>query len=297
MSIKKKISNLWAWNSVGRSGEADLSKLIELYIRGGRIPWSEGYMEFRWSEISRYLSAPDVPVFFNLRSLPPGFGVGLDERIAEYPWIVNKIANRNGRILDAGSTFNYKSILDVVCKEDRELTIFTYHPESNCFNNRKINYVYGDLRDMLFRDGYFDIVISQSTIEHIDMDNGIYGYKGEGSSAGKSYEYLKAIREMLRVLKSGGLLLITFPFGRYEDHGFFQQFDKEMLRRIIEILSPLGKHSVDFFKYEPSSWRFAEEAELGDVVSFNPHTGRGKGHDGAAHCRGICCIEFIKDKA
>jgi SAM-dependent methyltransferase len=46
-------------------------------------------------------------------------------------------------------------------------------------------------------DGYFDVVYSMSVIEHID------------GAAGDS----QALREMIRVLKPGGLFLISVPFG------------------------------------------------------------------------------------
>jgi len=34
-----------------------------------------------------------------------------------------------------------------------------------------ISYIFEDLRESCFRDDYFDIVVSLSTIEHIGLDN------------------------------------------------------------------------------------------------------------------------------
>jgi hypothetical protein len=97
-------------------------------------------------------------------------------------------------------------------------------------------------------------------------------------------------------VKPNGKLLLTFPFGKYEYHGFFQQFDSEMFDKILNLLENSGIVKTDFLKYEKAGWRFAQKDELLLVESFNPHTGKGKGNDGAAHCRSIACVEFIKNK-
>jgi SAM-dependent methyltransferase len=201
------------------------------------------------------------------------------------------------KLLDAGSTFNYEFILNHLDFNKVELSILTYAPESPNFNEKKISYVYADLREIPFRDEYFDVVLSQSTIEHIDMDNSIYGYQLQHheNQETKSYEYLKAIAEMFRVLKKGGKLLLTFPFGKFENHGFFQQFDEEMLNRILTFLDEQGTYTTNFFRYLPNGWIACEKEDCKDVESFNPHTGKGKGTDGAAHCRSICCISFQKN--
>jgi hypothetical protein len=96
------------------------------------------------------------------------------------------------------------------------------------------------------------------------------------------------------VLKSDGKLLLTFPYGKFENHGFFQQFDREMLDRVLELFRKQGTYELTFFRYLNGGWNFCEQEDCADIVSFNPHTGRGKLDDGAAHCRSVCCIEFTK---
>lgn len=269
-------------------------KKIKTYFRNGRVPWSVGYEDYKFAFINETINSDEKLRFFKNKELPVDFGVGLDERVVEYPWIFSKIAAVASATLDAGSTFNFDFIVEHPLIKKKELTIYTFYPEYNCFFNNRINYVYGDLRKMYFKDNCFEEIVSQSTIEHIDMNNSIYGYEGDVSNE-KSYEYLIAVKEMVRILKPGGKLLLTFPFGKYENHGFFQQFDREMVQKILDLFTGAGITTMDLFKYEKSGWRFAHMDELAEVTSYNPHTGKGKSDDGAAHCRSISCIEFIKN--
>ncbi len=269
-------------------------KTIRNYIENGRIPWSVGYNEYKNDCIKSSIYASDNFVSFKNKSLPPGFGLGIDERSVEYPWIISKLSGKQNTLLDAGSTFNFEFMVDHPLVKKKDLTIFTFFPENYCFFKKRISYVFGDLRSMYFKDACFEEIVSQSTIEHIDMDNSIYGYSEENCLEKKSYDYLKAVSEMIRILKPGGKLLITFPFGKYEYHGFFQQFDTEMYQKVFDLFEGMGDVDTDYFKYEKSGWRFAKQEELSEVMSYNPHTGKGKGDDGAAHCRSIACIEFVK---
>lgn len=210
--------------------------------------------------------------------------------------IFSKLTTGNTKILDAGSTFNFDFIINHPLIENNDLTIFTFAPESINFLKKRISYVYGDLRTLPFKNELFDTVVSQSTIEHIDMDNSLYGYdlSYNKNVLIKSYEFVIAIREMVRVLKRNGTLLLTFPFGKFENHGFFQQFDNEMLDKIINLLDCLGSSQVTFFQYKNDSWNFANREVASNEESYNPHTGKGKKGDFAAHSRAVACLEFKK---
>lgn len=275
-----------------------VSDPVQTYINGGRVPWSPGYNEYRWKFISEAIGNNTlIAQIKSEKKFPEGFGIGLDDRAAEYPWIFSRVVQGNCRLLDAGSTFNFSQIVEHPEIANKDLSILTYHPEKSNFCSRRISYLYSDLREMPFKDAYFDMVVCQSTIEHIDKDNSIYGYDIEKvTEEKKSYEFLKAIHELVRVLKPGGVLLLTFPYGKFEDHGFFQQFDREMLGLVYDAMARSGKFWTDFILYRKEGWQFASAEDCDKAESFNPHTGRGKGDDGAAHCRCICGIEFIKNK-
>ncbi len=270
---------------------------IDQYLNSGRIPWSIGYNEYKWNSILKSINDFNILEKFRTNQLlPEFFGLGVDDRSVEYPWIFSNIKNGKGTMLDAGSTFNYASLVELPIIKTKELTILTYFPEAINFNSNRISYLYSDLRDIPLKDNLFDEVICQSTIEHIGMDNSMYGYNNTTAEIGKAkdYSYLDAITELVRVIKPKGQLLLTFPFGKYEFHGFFQQFDKEMLGKMKEIFDKNGKTTFDFFQYKKEGWFWSDIDNASNSESYNPHTGVGKGDDGAAHSRAICCVKFVK---
>ncbi len=261
-----------------------------------RVPFSFGYNSFKWNLISESINNSNILEGFAKGNTPTSFGVQLDERVFEYPWIFSKLNPKQKDVLDAGSTFNFKSIVDHSFFTNSNLHIYTFYPEKYNFNRDHVHYEYGDLRKMCYADQSFDVVVSHSTIEHIDMDNQIYGYdisKNENTKK-KSYEYLNAVIEMLRVVRPGGKILLTFPYGTFKHYGFFQQFDEEMVQKIIILLDKEGTSTIEYGKYHPSGWSFAQKEECDSMLSHNPHTGEDKGKDGAAHCRCVCLIEFVK---
>jgi SAM-dependent methyltransferase len=290
MKFIKKI----LFNTISRYNSYYSSKRIKRYLNKGMISWSPGYSEYRTLEIIKAINNNSLLKKF-INTIPQGFGLKLDERIVEYPWIFSNLSNSEGMLLDAGSTFNFEYIVNHPTVSRKQLSIFTFYPERNYYSSKRISYIFGDLRNMPFKDCLFDEIVCQSTLEHVDMDNSIYGYQidNKASQMGKSYEYIKAISELHRVLKSKGMLLITFPFGKYENHGFFQQFDNEMVEKLMEVLRN-GKVETYFFLYTQGGWRYSTLEECYDSISYNPHTGVGKGNDGAAHSRSICCIRFTK---
>ncbi len=281
----------------------EIKKLISpirkiVYNATGKKPWGYGYGDVRWELIENSINDSELIKKFSNKQIPEGFGVGLDERVVEYPWLFSLLSNNEkSTLLDAGSTFNFSQIVKHPKVKNKEVTIYTYYPESENYIDNRISYQFGDLRNMPLASSWFNEVVCQSTIEHVDMDNSIYGYELEKVKdiKEKSYEYLKVIDELIRVLKPKGKLLLTFPYGKFENYGFFQQFDAEMAGKIFEKFNANGTFNDNYLLYSKNGWQFKTANDCKDSISHNPHTGQGKGIDGAAHCRCVCCIEFIKN--
>jgi hypothetical protein len=64
---------------------------------------------------------------------------------------------------------------------------------------------------------------------------------------------------------------------------------------IFEKFNANGTFNDNYLLYSKNGWQFKTANDCKDSISHNPHTGQGKGTDGAAHCRCVCCIEFIKN--
>jgi hypothetical protein len=65
---------------------------------------------------------------------------------------------------------------------------------------------------------------------------------------------------MKRVLKPNGWLFLTLPFGRYENHGWFQQFDSALLLDLISQFRPRKEERV-FFRSSPQGWQQCSEED------------------------------------
>ena len=272
--------------------------LIDVFITNGKIPWSKGYWPYKMQVISELIQDETQLEYFRKKNLPERFASGLDERVIEYGWFFSKLTDDHKNLLDAGSTLNFPEFVNSNKISKIKLYIQTLAPEKVFFNNRKISYIYDDLRFIPIRDNFFDAVMSISTIEHIDMDNELFGVESGNNKnvSEKKYGYLNACLEMLRVCKSQGDVFITFPYGKWKSYGFFQQLDNEMVDRILDALGQDAKLVEEsYFVYESQGWHYSDRESLKDSTSYNPHTGEDKGNDGAAHCRGICCLHFKKN--
>ena len=198
-----------------------------------------------------------IPLVVDAGALPSGYGVALNERAVEYPWVIPRL---RGRVLDVGSTLNHGWVLDRVLPHVSELHIVTLAPERRNFLQRRVSYLYADARELPYKDDVFDTVCCISTLEHVGMDNS--GYGGSGGSVDPDVEQSRAVAEMRRVLAPGGRLLVTVPYGRPENRGWLRQFDEPTLRRVFD----LDSATVTVYMYAGrGGWELASLATAADA--------------------------------
>lgn len=273
---------------------------IAMYEKDGRRPWSRGYLASRFALVGSTLAdAGLMDLFRNSRPLPEGFGHGYDERVAEYPWVLSRLAPGGGRLLDAGSCFNFPEIIDRPEVRDKDCTIFTLAPEGNCFWNRGISYQFGDLRNMPFRDAWFDEIISISTLGHVGMDNRLYT---KGHQAGKvGLEAEQAVSELVRVLRPGGKLYVSVVYGkhqliRWHDGSVFaEQFDQALLGDLVRAFGGCSSVKASIYGYTEKGWNVSSLEGSADVEYYNIHTAQGYDPDNAAAARAVAFIEAVKE--
>jgi len=269
-------------------------QLYELLCRWGFVllgkrPWSFGYNAYKRYEIKKNI----VSGRFVEGNLCDGYGFRIDERIVEYPWLFSQLPRGNGRLLDAGSALNYDYLLSMDPLKSKKIFIYTLAPEKKNYPERGISYIYGDLRSTCFHDDYFDWIVSISTVEHIGFDNTMLYVNDPELKECDSGSYLKAILEFYRILKPGGILYITVPYGKHNLHGWFQVFDSSMVDALISEFSPC-EYEEFYYKYHPMGWRVSNRQESRDATCFDIHKSQKYDSDYAAFSRAVACLKLKK---
>jgi SAM-dependent methyltransferase len=221
-------------------------------------------------------------LFASNGALPAGLGAGYDERVVEYPWLFSR--DLGGRVLDAGSVTNHRHILERLLLTVDDLTIATLAPEPLAFNSMGVSYLYADLRELPLRDNWYDQVICLSTLEHVGMDNTLYGGHAR-PDADPAEAAARAFRELLRVVRPGGRIHLSVPFGRHEDHGWFRQFAREDVDSLFEGAG-VGRREEAVFLHSERGWRRLAAARAADVA-YNSESGRAA--DLAVAARAVLC--------
>lgn len=196
------------------------------------------------------------------------FGLFLDERIVEYPWLISKIKNIDGCLLDAGSVLNFNYLLHNTALRNKKIFISTLAPEKHAYWNYGISYVYEDMRDICYKDNYFDMVTCLSVIEHVGMDNTKLYTCDPLKNEQTPTTYLTLIAELRRVIKSGGTLFLTIPFGKHQNYGWLQVFDGSMVDLIIKEFKP-STCVESYFKYSRSGWESCSRTDAVDCEYFD----------------------------
>jgi SAM-dependent methyltransferase len=286
-----------------KSANSDKAAL-EIFESNGRIPWTAGYAVYREQLVCRTLEDLGLMELFRSGApLPPRFGFGADERCIEYPWVMARLADISGRILDAGSALNHDYILEQRPFERNKLHILTLAPEGACFWRKGISYIYDDLREIPCRDNYYDAVVCLSTLEHVGCDNRIFSH-ADADNEKNLDDFVLVMREFRRVLKSGGRLLLTVPFGAYGYFGTFQQFDRDALSHALDAFGAAAGTTESFYRYSVEGWQLALDIECADChyvgwLADAWHHGQFPNPvpaepDLAAAARAVACVELIK---
>jgi len=267
------------------------------------VPWTHAYQEVRQRSLREALNDGGVLERFATGApLPDGYGRGLDERIVELPWCVAQLPVAPGRLLDAGSSLNHALLLDLPQLSRMRMHVVTLAAEPGFLWQPGVSYVFEDLRALPFADGLYDVVVSISTIEHVGCDNTYY-VGGAASPEARLDDFVLAVREMRRVLKPGGVLLMSVPYGAHQFHGAFQQFDRQRLSAAEEAFGP-AEVTESFFRLSQGGWqRATDEACAGSVyvqwVADLMRTGRWPEEprlepDYAAAARAVACVRIMK---
>lgn len=227
-----------------------LQRNASAWVNHGRVPGTRGDTAAKWLSIERAL--------LGANSHPYGYeDGGLDERVVEYPWVFDRLTalhTPGSPILDAGSVLNHPRIL-AHCRRagHSPLSIVTLKYEGRAEVSDDVRYEFADLRALPYRDAWFPLVISLSTLEHVGMDNTGYG-DTSGVSSDPATEALRAIQELGRVTAPRGTALVSVPFGIRSNRGWLRVFNEEDLNSLTRSSGWLVEQ-VRFFRATRDGWR------------------------------------------
>jgi len=215
-------------------------------------------------------------------------GFGTSERFIEIPWCLHRHGHAKV-VLDIGyahaemeylqglANLNIPELVGLDIAPPKHLTVTT--PTGAV--RPLLKPVQADVRNTPFEADTFELIFCISTIEHIGMDNSNYhpGMIDVASTCGD----FEALRELCRITRPGGRLLLSVPFGKYQNHGWFQQYDFDRLMRLATA-SDYIVNEVNFFAYH-NGWRECFPHELKTV---------GYQTNGAVNAAGLACLELLK---
>ena len=212
-------------------------------------------------------------------------GAGHTERVIEIPWALSKY-NGGSRVLEVGCSFaseNPEYIQGLKALNIPELHgIDISSVDSPHFIKRT-----ADIRESGYETGFFDFVLCISTLEHVGKDNTKY-YQPVAElpqdPQSSSAPDVMALREMFRILKPGGKLILTVPFGKFVDYGWFATYDSQAISILFQSI-PSAKINAEYFKYTNNGWMPCVPGELAET-SY--------GENGAPAAAGLACFEITK---
>jgi hypothetical protein len=270
--------------------------LIDQYLEAGRIPWSPGYSKFKTRTILESIKSPEMLELFRTGApLPHGYGERIDERVVECPWALAKIGMEPGRLLDAGEVLNMPYFLETPQITARQIFIWSYEVSQFLFYPH-VNYIRGDFRDPLFRDGIFKTICCISTLEHVGMwwiPKPPFEITLKQPQVEKDPEAFKGVLKMFHnLLEPGGRLLLTVPYGFGEDQDWLRVFDMEGVADIKAAFGGKTLSETYYRHFAEEGWRPVGADECGDARCFNIVKTPEFGPDYAAAARAVACLEL-----
>jgi SAM-dependent methyltransferase len=224
-----------------------------------------------------------VPVYFERRATPRNrvwrlllgalvwnYDLVTVERVVEIPWVFQNLGLPPGaRILDFGCSQSPIAL---------HLASLGYHVvgvdlRPYDFTHPNLRVLQGDFLESGFAEGEFDAVVAISAIEH----TGLAAY---GELPRERADH-RIVAEFSRVLRGGGRLLLTVPYGRQGQTSWYRVYDCETL---AALLAPFMITKIDYYAgVGRTAWHPVAEEEAARVDSVTP-----------ARTHAIACVRAVK---
>jgi O-antigen chain-terminating methyltransferase len=201
------------------------------------------------------------------------------ERSVEVPWVLGKYRGER-RVLEVGYAFAEEHYLRALVELEIPFLVgVDAAPSPRSAQVLKFHQVRSDILHPCFAAETFDLILCVSTIEHIGRDNTRYGLDQGRQDPHPDHVVIQAMADWLA---PAGRLLLTVPFGRFEDHGWLINYDMDRLEALIKA-SELDVEEMSFYGWQPGGWGEVQPEALRD---------RGYRSLGAAHAAGVALVEL-----
>ena len=205
-------------------------------------------------------------------------------RRVEYPWAINNgQLTKNLKILDVGSGPSMFPIYlaslgnEVVSMDNDEVLMKHVCPKLARWCETNVEYSFADATKINFDDNTFDRVFCVSVLEHLEEE--YRNIKNQRDYHKKNLD-IKAINEMLRVLKPNGLLVMTVDWSEYPKnyrsyklddiyYRMLKDFHKFLLKNekpIINWDELKKKHSEAWKAFPPANYPYDDSRAMGIVL-------------------------------
>lgn len=212
-------------------------------------------------------------------------GAGKTERVIEIPWALSKY-DGGPRVLEVGCSFASENpeyiqgLLDINIPELHGIDVSSV--EAPHFIKKT-----ADIRESGYEPGFFDFVLCISTLEHVGKDNTKY-YMPVAELPRDRHDHsqpdAEALVEMFRILRPGGKLIVTVPFGKFVDYGWFINYDSRHVADLFHHIPP-GNICAEYFRYTSAGWMPCSAGDLAETAY---------GDNAAPAAAGLACFEITK---
>jgi hypothetical protein len=200
------------------------------------------------------------------------------ERAVEIPWAASAIASCFGLWLDVGYAHAERRYWEAIPTAGwRRLLRYGYGfdvAEPRLGDPLPVHVV-GDVIDYDFGAlPRFDLITCISTLEHVGCDNTLYLAHAVRQDQPFTLQK-RALRQLLAALTRRGRLLLTLPYGSFQDHGWFLQYDADMVQALIEdaVQAGMQLRTEQYYQLTDEGWRRSNPEGL-KGVSYRAQEGR-----------------------
>lgn len=203
-----------------------------------------------------------------------GFESGNCSRFIEYSFVLKNLKPQTKRILDVGCCRSFFSHILISYGYD------TYGLDTSPYpcKHPKLKFYQCDARKTPFPEEFFDAIVAISTIEHVGI-----GYYGDPVYPEGDFIVM---RELKRILKKGGQLLMTLPYCRKIVQTNIERiYDEERIHKLIEGFHIRKKQYYVYLK--PGRWLEVPYERAIKERSSSP----------SSKIKTIICLDLIKSES